>query len=188
MAINLFGFTIGREDKQPALKTQSFITPVSDDGTSVVAAGGYYGTYVDIDAAARSESELISRYRDISNFPDVDNAIEEIITEAIAAVDEEDPVSLNLDTLDLSDKIKGSIQEAFDEVINLLDFKDKAHDIFRRWYVDGRLYYQKVIDPKKPKQGIQELRYIDPRKIRKVREIKKEKNTTTGVDLIKEIQ
>jgi len=188
MAINLFGFTIGREDKQPALKTQSFITPVSDDGTSVVAAGGYYGTYVDIDAAARSESELISRYRDISNFPDVDNAIEEIITEAIAAVDEEDPVSLNLDTLDLSDKIKGSIQEAFEEVINLLDFKDKAHDIFRRWYVDGRLYYQKVIDPKKPKQGIQELRYIDPRKIKKVREIKKEKNPQTGVDLIKTIE
>jgi hypothetical protein len=186
MAINLFGFTIGREDPQPALKSQSFITPTSDDGTSTVAAGGYYGTYVDIDASARSESELISRYRDIATYPDVDNAIEEIVTEAIAAVDSEEPVSIDLESLELSDSIKKKIQSEFEEIVSLLDFRDKAHDIFRRWYIDGRLYYQKVINPANTKAGIQELRYVDPRKIRKVREIKKDK-TPSGVDLIREI-
>jgi len=106
MAISIFGFTIGREDKQRELVNQSFITPVSDDGTSTVSAGGYFGTYVDIDASARSESELISRYRDISNYPDCDTAIEEIVTEAIAALDSETPVTLDTDKLELSDAIK----------------------------------------------------------------------------------
>ena len=106
MAINLFGFKIGREDKQQELKSQSFITPVADDGTSTVSAGGYFGTYVDIDASARSESELISRYRDIASYPDVDNAIEEVITEAIAAIDSEEPVKLDLESLNLSKNIK----------------------------------------------------------------------------------
>ena len=184
MAIKLFGFTIGREDNQKGLVNQSFITPISDDGTSTVAAGGYFGTYVDIDAASRSESELISRYRDISGYPDVDTAIEEIITEAIAAIDSETPVSLNLEKLDLSDNIKKSIQEEFDEILSLLDFKDKAHDIFRRWYIDGRLYYQKVINTSKPKQGIQELRYVDPRKIKKVRDVKRKRLEATGVEVI----
>ena len=187
MAINLFGFTIGREDKQPELKNQSFITPVSDDGTSTVSAGGYFGTYVDIDASARSESELISRYRDISNYPDVDTAIEEIVSEAIAALDSEEPITIDLDGMDLSDSIKKSIQTEFDTIVQLLDFKDKAHDIFRRWYIDGRIYYQKVISPVQPKKGIQELRYIDPRKIRKVREVKKEK-LQSGVEVIKSIE
>jgi hypothetical protein len=186
MALSLFGFTIGREDKQADLKSQSFITPTSEDGTSTVSAGGYFGTYVDIDASARSESELISRYRDISTYPDVDNAVEEIVTEAIAAVDSEDPVYLDLEKLELSDSIKKKIRDEFDEVISLLDFKDRAHDIFRRWYIDGRLYYQKVINPAQPKQGIQELRYVDPRKIRKVREVKKDK-LPSGVEVIKSI-
>ena len=105
MAINLFGFTIGREER-PELKNQSIITPVSDDGASTVSAGGYYGTYVDIDASARSESELITRYREISNYPDCDNAIEEIVSEAISAIDEEKPITINLENLNLSDNIK----------------------------------------------------------------------------------
>ena len=184
---NLFGFTISREER-PELKNQSIIAPVNDDGASTIsttvgAYGGYYGTYVDIDASARSESEIISRYREISRYPDCDNAIEEIITEAIAAVDDEKPVDVNLDGLQISDKIKKQIRDEFNNIVNLLDFSDKAHDIFRRWYVDGRLYYQKMIDLKNPEQGIQELRYIDPRKIRKVREIKKEKQQN-GVSLI----
>jgi hypothetical protein len=187
MAINLFGFTIGREDKQQELKSQSFITPVADDGTSTVSAGGYFGTYVDIDASARSESELISRYRDISNYPDVDTAIEEIVSEAIAALDSEEPITIDLDGMDLSDSIKKSIQTEFETIVQLLDFKDKAHDIFRRWYIDGRIYYQKVISPVQPKKGIQKLRYIDPRKIRKVREVKKEK-LQSGVEVIKSIE
>jgi hypothetical protein len=186
MAITLFGFTIGRDNKQQELRNQSYITPVADDGASTVSAGGYYGTYVDIDASARSESELITRYRDIANYPDVDTAVEEIVCEAIAGVDDEPPVSINLDNLSLDDNIKNSIKEEFDEILSLLDFNDKGHDIFRRWYIDGRVYYQKVINTAQPKKGLQELRYIDPRKIRKVREVIKEK-TKDGVELVKKI-
>lgn len=186
MAINLFGFTIGREDKTQELKRQSFITPVSEDGASTVQAGGYYGTFVDIDASARNESELISRYREISNYADCDSAIEEIVTEAIAAIDSEPPVTINLEKLKLSNNIKNSIRDEFKEVVSLLDFKERAHDIFRRWYIDGRLYYQKVINPSETTKGIQELRYIDPRKIRKVREIKKEK-LNNGVEVVNTI-
>lgn len=188
MAINLFGFTIGREDKQPALKKQSYITPVSEDGASTVSAGGYYGTYVDIDASARNESELITRYREIAKYPDCDTAIEEIVTEAIAALDSEVPVEINLEDLDLPKTIKESIREEFSEILSLLDFKDKAHDIFRRWYVDGRLYYQKVIDQSNKKKGIQELRFIDPRKIRKIREVKKERIDNSGVEVVNNIE
>ena len=186
MAISLFGFTIGREDKQKALQSQSFVTPVAEDGASTVSAGGYYGTYVDIDASARNESELISRYREIAKYPDCDTAIEEIVTEAIAAIDSEEPVTINLDQADLSENIKKNIRQEFNNIMVLLDFKDKAHDIFKRWYIDGRVYYQKLIDTKNNKKGIQELRYIDPRKIRKVREVKKDK-LTNGVEVIKEI-
>jgi len=157
-SFNLFGFTIAR-DQKPELRSQSIITPVNDDGASTIsttvgAYGGYYGTYVDIDASARSESEIISRYREISRYPDCDNAIEEIVSEAIAAVDDEAPVNVNLDSLQVSDKIKKQIRDEFNEIVNLLDFNDKAHDIFRRWYVDGRLYYQKMIDLKNPERGI----------------------------------
>lgn len=187
MAINILGFTIGKEEKQSvAIKNQSFIAPVADDGSTTVSAGGYYGTFVDIDATAKSEAEIISRYRDISNHPDCDNAIEEIITDAIAAMDNETPVSIDLDDVDLSPKLKAIISAEFQEILTLLDFKDKAHDIFRRWYIDGRIYYQKIIDPTKTELGIQELRFIDPKKIRKVREIKKETGKT-GVEVIKSI-
>jgi hypothetical protein len=182
MAINLFGFTIGRKEERIP-QSQQFVTPVSEDGASTVSAGGYYGTFVDIDAAARNESDLISRYREISKYPDCDTAIEEIVTEAIAAIDSEAPVTINLDDLELPKRIKDSIREEFDEICSLLDFKDRAHDIFRRWYIDGRLYYQKVINPSASNRGIIELRYIDPRKIRKVREVKKNK-LDNGVEVV----
>jgi len=183
--INLFGFTIQKQEK-PDLTSQSFATPVADDGVSTVSAGGYYGTFVDIDASTRSEAELITKYREISNYPDCDNAIEEIVNDAIAAVDEEPPVTINLDNINLSDSLKKQIREEFTNVTELLDFNQKAHDIFRRWYVDGRIYYQKLIDTKDPKKGIVELRYLDAKKIRKVREVKKEKSTS-GIDLIKSV-
>jgi len=186
MAINLFGFTIARKDEKIP-QSQSFVTPVSEDGASTVTAGGYYGTFVDIDAAARNETELISRYREISKYPDCDTAIEEIVTEAIAAIDSEAPVTINLDDIDLSKRIKDSIREEFNEICSLLDFKDKAHDIFRRWYIDGRVYYQKVINPAATNKGILELRFIDPRKIRKVREVKKER-LDNGIEVVKNIE
>lgn len=188
MAITIFGFTIGREtDQIQPSKKQEFITPVSDDGASTVSAGGYYGTYVDIDATARNEADLISRYREIAKYPDCDNAIEEIVTEAIAAIDSENPVTIDVDNLEIPDTIKEDIREEFDKILQLLDFKDKAHDIFRRWYVDGRLYYQKLINSSKPNAGILELRYIDPKKIRKVREVKKDKVDDSGVELIQSV-
>ena len=145
MAINLLGFTIERQ-KKPESTSQSFVAPVSDDGATTVSAAGYYGTFVDIDASSRSESELISRYREISSYPDCDNAIEEIVSEAISSVEDEKPVILNLDKVNLSNNIKKQIESEFNNILELLDFNDKAHDIFRRWYIDGRLYYQKIID------------------------------------------
>ena len=187
MAINIFGFTVNREDKQAELRKQSFVTPVSEDGASTIAAGGYYGTYVDIDASARNESELITRYREIAKYPDCDQAIEDIVTDAIAAVDSEVPIKINLDGIDLPKSIKVAIANEFDEILSLLDFKDKAHDIFKRWYIDGRIYYHKVINPEQPKKGIQELRFIDPRKIRKVREVKKDR-LDNGVEVVKTIE
>ena len=182
MAINLFGFTIQKQDK-PELTNQSFVTPVPEDGVTTVTAGGYFGTFVDIDASAKSEVALISRYREIASYPDCDNAIEEIVSDAIAATDNEEPVSINLDKTGLSENIKKSIREEFDTIVQLLDFNSKAHDIFRRWYIDGRLFYQKLIDTKNPRNGILELRYIDPKKIRKVRTLDK-KIQKDGVDLI----
>ena len=187
MAVNIFGFTISREEKETdGVIKQSFITPTPDDGTTTVQAGGYFGTYLDLDATAKSESDMITRYREISLYPDCDNAIEEIVTQAIAAIDDEDPVKVVVQSKDYSDKIKKAIEQEFRTIMYLLDFKSKAHDIFRRWYIDGRVYYQKIIDPKNLNSGIKELRYIDPRKIRKVRDIKKEK-LPTGVEIIKTI-
>jgi len=186
MAINLFGFTIERQ-KKPDLTNQSIVTPVPEDGSITATSAGYYGTFVDIDASTRSESDLISRYREIAGYPDCDNAIEEIISEAIAAIDDENPVTINLDNTGLSQSLKKTISDEFEQIKKLLDFNDKAHDIFRRWYVDGRIYYQKLIDRQNITNGIQELRYIDPRKIKKVREIKKKKDPS-GIDLVEDIK
>jgi hypothetical protein len=180
--INIFGFTIQKQEK-PELTNQSFVTPVAEDGVTTITAGGYFGTFVDIDASAKSEVALISRYREIAAYPDCDNAIEEIVSDAIAATDNEAPVAISLDKTGLSDNLKKVIMEEFDTITQLLDFNTRAHDIFKRWYIDGRLFYQKVIDTKNPKSGIVELRYIDPKKIRKVRTIDKNKQKD-GVDLI----
>ena len=188
MAISLFGFTISRGTPENTTdRAQSFVTPTPDDGASTVQAGGYFGTYVDLDATAKSESELITRYREASMYPDCSSAIDEVVSEAIAAVDDENPVDINLDEVDLDDKIKKTITNEFKQVLRLLEFNGKGFDIFRRWYVDGRLYYQKVIDVKNPKRGVLELRQIDPRKIRKVRNVSKEK-LQNGVEVIKSIE
>ena len=188
MAINLFGFTIGRQkDESEGTKSQGFVAPQSDDGASVVQAGGYFGTFVDLDATAKSESELITRYREASMYADCSNAIDEIVSEAIAAVDDENPVDINLDELDLDETIKKTIREEFKNVMRLLDFNTKGFETFRRWYIDGRLYFQKVVDTKNLRRGIVELRQIDPRKIRKVRNVTKEK-LPTGVEVINKVE
>lgn len=187
--MNIFGFNIGgRNGKKlqqvPEQKLPSFAAPVDDDGASTVSnAVGHYGTFLDLDGAAKTESELISRYRETAKYPDCDNAIEEVCSEAIATEDDEDVVKLNLDDVELSENIRKIIEEEFDEMLMLMDFDSRAHDIFRRYYVDGRLYYHKLFDPKNPSAGIQELRYIDPRKIKKVREVEKNKDEKSGVDI-----
>lgn len=187
--MNLFGFTITRTTSDTEDKKQSFIVPQSDDGASTVQAGGYYGTYVDLDASARTESDLITKYREIAMYPDCANAIEEIVGEAIAAVDDETLVDINLDAIDdkeIPPAVKEKIQEEFSEVLRMLDFNDKGYDIFKRWYIDGRLFFQKVIDVKNVRRGVIELRQIDPRKIKKVRDVKKKK-LETGIEVVDKI-
>jgi len=182
MAISLFGYTLSKQEPlQP-----SFVTPTNDDGASSTTTAGYFGTFLDMDAAAKSEAELITRYRETSLYSDCTTAIDEIITEAIAAVEDERPVDIILDDLDLPDNLKDIFLSEFENILKLLEFNTKGFEIFRRWYIDGRLYYQKVIDLGNPKRGILELRNIDPRKIKKVRDIKKEK-VDGGIEVIKSI-
>lgn len=187
MAINLFGFTITKESPGDNLKDQAIATPLSDDGAATVQGGGYFGTYLDMDASAKSEAELITRYREASMYSDCAVAIDEIVTEAIAAVDDESAIQIYLDKLDVPDDIKQTIEKEFNKILELLEFSNRSHDIFKRWYVDGRLYYQKIIDKKMLKRGIVELIQLDPRKIRKVRDVKKKKDTKTGIEFIDSI-
>jgi len=184
--LTLFGYTLTR--KKPEEKKQSFIPPLNDDGATSINASGFFGTYLDIDTVAKSENDLISRYRDVASYPDCDSAIEDIVNESVAAQDDEAIVKLDLEKVDLSKNVKKLMEEEFDNILNLLDFNSKSHDIFKRWYIDGRSYYHKIVDTGAPKKGIQELRYIDPRKIKKVRKVNKEKDVKSGVEFIKSIE
>ena len=162
----LFGFSIKQEGGLP--KGQSPIPPNADDGVTTVA-GGYFGSYVDIEGVARNEFELIRRYRDMALNPEVDSAIDEIVNETIVSDLDDSPVQVELSNLDVSVSIKNKIREEFNYIKRLLQFDSRSHEIFRNWYVDGRLYYHKVIDLNNPKSGILELRYIDPMKIKKIK-------------------
>ena len=183
---SLFGYKLTKDKPEPK-KAQSFVVPQNDDGATSVNASGFFGTYLDIDQTAKNENDLINRYRDISMYPDCDSAIEDIVNEAVAAEDDEAVVKINLEKTDLSDKVKKLVEQEFDEILKLLDFNAKAHDIFKRWYIDGRVYYHKIVDVAQPKKGIKELRYIDPRKIKKVRKVHKKKDIQTGVEFIDKI-
>ena len=183
----LFGFKITRANQNGG--GDGFTAPASDDGTlDVVSGGGHYASVLDLDGRDKSELELIKRYRDIAQQPECDSAIEDIANEAVVSDERGQSVSISLDRLDQSPAIKSKIRDEFDEVLRLLDFNAKGHDIFRRWYVDGRIYYHKIIDTKSPRKGIKEVRYIDPRKIKKVREQRKEKDPKTGADFVKSVE
>ena len=171
----LFGFEIKRKQQE----LPSFVPKSENDGAVVVAEGGVYGTYVDLDGSIRTESELVNKYREMAQHPEVDAAIDDVVNEVITQEPETKVVELILDDLDQPDRIKKLLTKEFDEVLRLLEFNDLSYDVFRRWYVDGRLYYHVVVDEEKPQEGIQELRYIDPRKIRKVREQKRKKVAAT---------
>jgi hypothetical protein len=170
--MDLFGFEIKKKVTEPI----SFAPKQTDDGAVVVAEGGVYGTYVDLDGSIRTEAELVNKYREMSMVPEVDMAIDDIVNEVITQEPETEPVELILDDIpELPEKVKKIFIEEFKEVLNLLEFNQLSYEIFRRWYVDGRLYYHVIIDEKQQNLGIQELRYIDPRRIRKVREVRKKK-------------
>ena len=179
----LFGFRIERPKKAEG-SVPSFTSPTADDGTIDIAGGGFFGQILDQDGRERTEIDLIRRYRDIAQQPECDTAIEDIVNEGIVSNESDIPVQISLDNLPFSETIKRSIRKEFLEVLRLLHFESKGHDIFRRWYVDGRIFYHKIIDTKNPKQGIVELRYIDSTKIRKARQISKKKDNNS-VDMIK---
>ena len=183
MALSLFGFKIIKAEEEQAVNP-SFAPPSNDDGALTVTSAAYYGTYVDLDGTAKNEVELISRYREMAMQPEIEAAIDDIVNEAIVNDDDGRSIKIILDALKVSDKIKKSIEGEFETLIQLFNYKNMAHDIFRRYYVDGRLFYHIIVDRDNPTDGIKELRYIDPRKLRKVREIKKEKDEKTGVDLM----
>lgn len=184
--VSLFGFEIGRNKKQQDdEKNKTFALPQNDDGAVLIQSGAYYGTYVDLDGVVRNEIELITRYREMSMQPELETAIDEIVNEAIVNDDSGQAVEVNTDDLKQPESIKKRIQEEFDFILKLLNFGNMGHDIFRRWYVDGRLFYHIVIDEKSPTKGIIEVRYVDPRRIRKIREIQKTKDSQSGMEIIK---
>ena len=185
---NLLGFQITRNNTdlgKPAEAKQAFTVSSPDDGTTTISAGGHFGQYMDMEVTAKNDIDLIKRYREIAQHPECDMAIEDIINEVIVSDERDASVSVSLDKLMISDNIKMKVRDEFDEVLRLLNFDEKGHDIFRRWYVDGRIYFHKVIDPKSPRKGLTEIRYIDPRKIKKVREVTKKRDTQgKGVEMI----
>ena len=177
----LFGFSF-KKKVQEKDRAPSPIAPSSEDGATSYIAGGYYGQYLDLDGNFKTEYDMVKKYREMAMHPEVDSAIEDIIHEAIVADKNDSPVQVNLDNLEVSESVKGMIRTEFDYIKNLFAFDSKAHEMFRRWYIDGRLYYHKVINLDAPQDGILEVRYVDPSKIKKVRQINKPK--TADLSLI----
>ena len=191
MAIKLFGFTLGQKDlvqvQPPEQPSFALPTPALDDGAVTITQNAYYGTYVDLEGAVRNELELITRYREMANHPELEMAIDDIVNEAISHDETGKTVDIILDKLKQPEAVKKKIIAEFENILKMLNFGNLSDDLFKRWYIDGRIYYHVVVDEKRPQEGIQELRYIDPRKIRKVREVKKDKDPKTGADIIKSI-
>ena len=169
----LFGFSFRRREEQLKKSAPSPVAPTNEDGATSFIAGGYHGTYVDLDGNFKTEYDMVVKYRMMAMHPEVDSAIEDILQESIVTDQNDSPVQIDLANLDVSDSVKEMIRTEFDYIKNLIGFDTKAHEMFRRWYIDGRLYYHKVIDLKRPQDGILELRYVDPQKIKKVRQINK---------------
>ena len=187
--MDIFGFEIRK--KVPKKTGSEVVTPSSDDGstliTSLGSAAAYYGMTVDLEGVIKNENDLIRRYREVSQYGDCDSAVEDIVNEAIVANSNESPVEIVLDDVNVSSSIKKMMQDEHKNILKLYKFNSKGHDIFRSWYVDGRLYYHILLDETNLKNGIQELRYVDPRKIRRIKNIKKGKNDK-GIDVVKEVQ
>ena len=180
----LFGFSI--EDTEPLSPSAvSPVPPNNEDGVDHYMSSGFFGSYVDIEGVYRTEFDLIKRYREMALHPEADSAIEDIVNEAIVSDTNDSPVEIELSNLNASDGIKTKIRKEFKYILDLLDFDKKAHEIYRNWYIDGRLYYHKIIDLKNPQEGIQELRYIDAMKMRYIRQQRKKPNDGTAVAKLK---
>jgi len=178
----LFGFSIDDTEK----KSKSVVSPVpvnNEDGVDNYIASGFYGSYVDIEGQYRTEFDLIKRYREMALHPEADGAIEDVVNEAIVSDLYDSPIEIELSNLNATDNLKKAIRQEFKYIKEILDFDKKSHEIFRNWYVDGRLYYHKVIDLKNPQEGIKELRYIDPMKMRFVRQEKKQDKNVIGPNI-----
>jgi len=188
-SLKLFGFEIKRAQQDDPNKKPSIVPARDDDGAGYVTASGtHYGQYINIDGDdSKDNYNLIMKYRGVSMHPEVDAAIEDIVGETIAGSELEQPVDLNMDNLEVSDKIKKTIKEEFDNIVSMLNFNELGHDIFRRWYIDGRLYHHLVVNESQLKAGIQEIRPIDAAKMRKVKQVKKKKDPETGVQLIEKV-
>ena len=191
MAIKLFGFTFGDKEvvqvQNPSEASFALPTNAIDDGAVTITGNAHYGTYVDLEGSIRNELELITRYREMSNHPELEMAIDEIVNEAITRSEEGKILDIVMDNLKQPESIKKKIREEFNNVMRMLNFANLADDLFKRWYIDGRIYYHIIVNEKNPKEGIKELRYIDPRKIRKVREVKKDRDPKTGASIISSI-
>tara|TARA_Y100000593_G_scaffold12786_2_gene23708 strand:+ start:3758 stop:5287 length:1530 start_codon:yes stop_codon:yes gene_type:complete len=196
--MELFGFEITRKKDELRVKegqtTRSFVPPVDDDGTPVIQqqagyiSGGAYGAYVDMEGGIKNEAELIRRYRETSLVPECDSAIEDIVNECITSDVSDRIVALDLRDVKLSDSIKNKIQDEFAHILSLMKFNQNSHEIFRKWYVDGRIYFHKVVDSKRPKLGVVDLRNIDPLKIKKVRNVEKGKDPKTKIERVEKIE
>jgi hypothetical protein len=197
MAIDLFGFTIGRNGKPTAKSTNgadskaaSFVGPDEYDGTFTVDGGGVFGQYVDFQGGFKSENDLIARYRSMALYPEVDLAIDDITTEAIVHGQDRTIVSIDLDKVDMPVSIKNKMKDEFEGILRLLKFNQRAYEIFRRWYIDSKIYYHIVLDESNKNKGILELRAIDPAKIKKVRNVQKAQESVNGtqVAVVKNVQ
>ena len=199
--MEIFGFEITRKKDELRVKDvqkksqASFVAPVEDDGTPIIQqspggfiSGGAYGSYVDMEGGIKNEVALIQRYRETSLVPECDIAIDDIVNECIVSDTQDRIVSLDLRDVELSDSIKEKMHNEFKTILSLMKFHQNSHELFRKWYVDGRIYFHKVVDSKRPQAGIQDLRNIDPMKIKKVRNVEKEKDTKTKIDIIKKVE
>ncbi len=183
--MDVFGFQISRKKAPQGQAQRSVVAPPTDDGSTIVNSNAsYYGGFaIDLEGSIKTDIDLIRRYRESAQYPECDSAIEDIVDEAIVDDPNQKQVSIILDELKMPDNIKEIFRQEFDKVLKLYRFEEKGHDIFRQWYVDGRISYQVIIDPEHPELGIQELRFIDPRKIRKIKNVQKDRDPMTGVEI-----
>lgn len=187
MDFNFFGWNLKRTKKEKELKTaDSFVLPTNDDGAvTVEGVAGAYGAYIDFDATVKNEFELVTRYRELALLPEVDFAIDDVVNEMIVLDGESDAVQINLSTLKAPSSVKKAVEKEFENILSLLDWNNQAYELVKKWYVDGRLFHHIIIDENNTNKGILELRYIDPRQIKKVREVEKEIDQDTGAELVR---